>query len=127
MIGKAIVSRWEVGGGMETGDESQDEEGRRSRVRRKEAGEKKLRRRRRRNGEGENVMKTKRYDVRLDEDVTSDAHLLGGGGRIGVRKDKRKYRKKERKTEISHNERDIKDIAKEDEEGEAGRGESEKN
>ena len=38
---------------MENGDESQDEEGRRSRVRRKEVGEKKLRRRRRRNGEGE--------------------------------------------------------------------------
>ena len=48
----------------------------RSRVRRKEAGERKLGRRRRRNGEGENVMKTKIYDVRLDGDVTSDAHLL---------------------------------------------------
>ena len=62
-------------------------------MRRKEAGEKKLRKRRRRNGKGENVINTKRYGVRLDEDVTSDAHLLGGGGRIGVRENNTERRR----------------------------------
>ena len=117
VIGKAIVNRWEGGGDLETGDE----EGSRSRVRRKEASEKKLRRRRGKNGE--NGKTTTRYNVTLDEDVTSDAQLIGGGRmREEAREYYRENESKEDKAEIDQNQsktdRDSEEIAEQKEEGE---------
>ena len=120
LIGNAIVNRWED---LETGEEGQDGgEEKRSRVRGKEAGEKKLRRRRKKTGEEENKKAAiKRYNEAPDEEVTRDAQLKGGG-RITREIQRGEKESKEGKAEIDHDEskaeKDGEETAEEEEEEE---------